>query len=334
MGWAIGSRWCHPDGGRWRTLIEANIAASAALLSRCVFPTGPLVVAVSGGADSLALMALAAACRGSVLVTAIHVDHGLRAESEAECGVVSAYARMLDVEFRSVKVNIAPGSNLEARARTARYAALPPDVCTGHTADDLGETVLLNLIRGAGMDGLAAFARHRPGGVQRPILHLRRAETVQLCAVLGWQPVDDPMNHDPRFRRVRMRTEVLPLLDDVAQRDVTAVLARQAPLAAEESDLLDALAGEIDATDALALTAAPRALARRCLRAWLVRSGVGDGHPLDGACVERALMVATGAAVSCDLVAGWSLRRTQQRLRLVGQPQTAGTTDAPRRAHQ
>ena len=262
-------------------------------------------------------MALAVAGCGSAMVTAIHVDLGLRAESQAESALVSAYARTLDVEFRSVKVNIEPGPNLEARARIARYAVLPPDVCTGHTADDLGETVLLNLTRGAGVDGLAAFARHRPGGVQRPILNLRRVETVKLCVLLGWQPVDDPMNHDPRFRRVRMRTEVLPLLDDVAQRDVTAVLARQAPLAAEESDLLDALAAEIDATDALALTAAPRALARRCLRAWLVYSGVGDGHPMDGACVERALMVASGAAVSCDLVAGWSLRRTRQRLRLV-----------------
>ena len=292
------------------------------------------MVAVSGGADSLALMALAVACRGSGLVTAIHVDHGLRPESGAESVVVGAYAQMLDVAFRSVRVNIAPGSNLEARARSARYAALPPDVCTGHTADDLGETVLLNLIRGAGVDGLAAFARHRPGRVQRPILQLRRAETVKLCAVLGWHPMDDPMNHDPQFRRVRMRTEVLPLLNDVAQRDVTAVLARQAPLAAEESDLLDALAAEIDATDALALTAAPRALARRCLRAWLVHSGVGDGHPMDGACVERALMVATGAAVSCDLVDGWSLRRTQQRLRLVGPTPPPKLVDAPRGAHQ
>ena len=322
---AARSSGCHPHCGGWRALIEANLAAGTPLLPRCHFPIGQLVVAVSGGADSLALMALAVAVRGSSMVTAIHVDHGLRVESGDEAGVVERYARMLGVEFRSVKVSIVPGANLEARARTARYSVLPPDVCTGHTTDDLGETVLLNLIRGAGVDGLAAFARHRPAGVQRPILNLRRTETVQLCAQLGWEPVNDPMNLDRRFQRVRMRTEVLPLLHEVAHRDVTAVLARQAPLAAEEADLLDSLAAAIDATDARALTAAPRALARRCLRAWLVRSGVGDGHPMDGACVERALMVATGGAVSCDLVAGWSLRRTQQRLRLEGpssSPQT------------
>lgn len=289
--------------------------ACAPLLSRSSFPRGPLELGVSGGADSLALLALAVEHAGPAQVIAIHVDHGLRTGSSTESERVQRCATELGAAFRAVTVHVGAGSNLEARARAARYAALPPTVCTGHTADDLAETMLANLVRGAGVDGWASLARRRPGPV-RPLLNLRRADTERLCAVLGWQPLMDPMNIDPAFTRVRMRTEVLPLLADVARRDVVAVLARQAWLAADEADLLDRLASDVDPTDARALSVAPIALARRALRAWLTQEGVGDGHPLDAACVERALQVATGVAPRCDLVAGWMLSRTAQRLHL------------------
>ena len=107
---------------------------------------------------------------------------------------------------------------------------------TGHTADDQAETVLLNLLRGAGLDGLAGFDPAR-----RPLRRLRRRETHKLCADLGIQPVHDPSNDDPRFRRNRVRHELLPLLDAIAERDVAAVLARQADHLRADADLLDEL---------------------------------------------------------------------------------------------
>jgi len=285
------------------------------LLGRCRFPDGPVRLAVSGGADSLALVALAVAHAGRRSVEVFHVDHGLRPESAVQAVALGALMEALGLRYHSVRVEVAPGANLEARAREQRYEAMPADVCTGHTADDLAETVLLNLVRGSGLDGMAAMARRRPGP-QRPLLSLRRAETAALCAALGWVAVDDPMNADPRFRRVRIRREVLPLLHEVAERDVVTVLCRQAALAADEADLLDDLASALDPTDALSLQQAPVALARRCLRAWLVSSGVGDGHPLSAACVERVMAVVRGDVPRADLVGGWSVHRRAQRLSL------------------
>ncbi len=291
---------------------------SAPLLPRCRFPEGEVVCAVSGGADSVALLLLAVAA-GRV-VTAVHVDHGLRVGSGAEASMVASIAASVGAAFEARTVEIGHGSNLEARARVARYRELPNDVCTGHTADDLAETMVLNLIRGAGIDGLAAMARPVPGGVQRPILALRRSETVALCAAAGVGVLSDPMNRDRQFRRVRVREEVLPLLDDVAKRDVGAILARQAGLFADDAALLDVLAETVDPHDARALRAAPLPLARRAIRRWLVAGGVGDGHPVSRAVVQRVLQVADGTAASNDLLDGWRVARTQQRLRLVSPP--------------
>ncbi len=167
---------------------------------------------------------------------------------------------------------MAAGPNLEARARAARYGVLPADVLTGHTADDQAETMLLSLLRGAGLDGLAGMRRAR-----RPLLDLRRIETRALCRYLRLTPLDDPTNDSPAIRRNRVRHELLPLIDDIAERDVVPILARQADLLRDEADLLDELAAGLDPTDAHALAAAPVALARRAIRRWLA----GE-HPPDG----------------------------------------------------
>ena len=280
----------------------------APLLARCTFPSPGTAVtcAVSGGADSLALLVLATAAGGRV--TAVHVDHGLRAGSAAEAEVVAAAADRLGAAFRAERAPVAPGPNLEARARAARYGVLPPDVLTGHTADDQAETVLLNLLRGAGLDGLAGMARDR-----RPILGLRRAETRALCDAEGLAPIEDPSNADPTFRRNRVRAELLPLLDAIAERDVAPVVARQADLLRDEAALLDELAATLDPTDARVLAAAPPALARRAVRRWL---SAGCGHPPDAATVERVLAVARGEVRATELGGGRRLVRTRNVLRL------------------
>ena len=269
-----------------------------------------MVAAVSGGADSLALLVLAveAGCH----VTAIHVDHGLRLGSAAEAEVVADAARRLGARFVAERVEVAPGANLEARAREARLAVLPPRSMTGHTADDQAETVLLNLVRGAGLAGVAAMR----AGHTKPILALRRVETHQLCAERGLTPVVDPSNADPAWRRNRVRAEVLPLLDDVAGRDVVPLLARTAELAGVDLDLLDELAAGIDPTDGAALAAAPEALARRAVRRWLV--GFAPPHPPDLATVERVLAVARGHAVATEVHGGVRVARTGGRLRTEG----------------
>jgi tRNA(Ile)-lysidine synthase len=303
-----------------RELSSAAPAGGGApdLLARCTFPPPGTAVtcAVSGGADSLALLILAveAGCR----VTVVHVDHGLRPESAAEAGVVAAAASRFGAAFRAERVLVAPGPNLEARARAARYAVLPPDVLTGHTADDQAETVLLNLLRGAGLDGLAGMA---PEG--HPLLGLRRAETRALVAACGLTTIADPSNADPAFRRNRVRAEVLPLLDAVAGRDVAAVLARQAVLLRDEAALLDALAEAVDPTDARVLAAAPAPLARRAVRRWLT---AGRDHPPSAAAVERVLAVARGEVRATEVDDGRRVSRHQGRLALQASARNAGTS--------
>jgi tRNA(Ile)-lysidine synthase len=285
---------------------------TAHLLERCQFPTvgTPLTCAVSGGADSLALLVLATAA--GCEVTAVHVDHGLRPGSAGEAGVVAAAAERFGAAFVTERVHVAPGADLEARARAARRSVLPPGHATGHTADDRAETVLLALLRGTGPDGLAAL----PAGPTHPIVGLRRAETHRLCADAGLAPVVDPSNDDPRFRRNRVRHEVLPLLDDVAGRDVVPLLCRLADLAAVDGAALDelALVAVPDPTDARAVAAAPLALARRALRRWLRLHTDAERHAPDLATVERVLAVARGEAVGTELGAGVAVRRRDQRL--------------------
>lgn len=277
----------------------------AGVLDRCTFPPAgaAAVAAVSGGADSLALLALAV--DAGLRVTAVHVDHGLRPGSAAEAAVVRDVAASLGAAFRSERVDVAPGPNLEARARAARRAVLPAGAMTGHTADDQAETVVLNLMRGAGLDGMAAM---RPGST-KPILALRRAETRALCAERGFVPVVDPSNADPRHRRNRVRHEVLPLLDAVADRDVAAVLAAAAAHIADDIALLGCLADHVDPTDGRALAESPPPLARRAVRRWLTAE-----HPPDAATVERVLAVARGEIRATDVGGGRRVGRAHGRL--------------------
>jgi tRNA(Ile)-lysidine synthase len=198
---------------------------------------------------------------------------------------------------------------VEARARAARQAVLPVGVLTGHTADDRAETLLINLLRGSGLDGLRALGTR----ATRPLLALRRSDTRQLCAELGLDPVHDPTNEDPRFVRARIRHELVPLMNDIARRDVVPLLTRTAGLLADDLALADAQTAALDPTDARALATMPSAQARRVLRRWLAN----DGYPPDAATIGRVLAVARGEHRACEIAGGRRVERHRQRLRIV-----------------
>ncbi len=295
-------------------------AALDALAERLVGLEGvrwPVVVACSGGPDSLALLALAQSVE--LRPIAVHVDHGLRPESEDEVEVVAAQAARLDTRFRSESVSLTPGPNVEARARESRYAALERArrdlgasvVLVAHTADDQAETVLLNLLRGSASAGLGGMPVRRDFLV-RPMLGIRRADTEALCVELGLDPLRDPSNDDRSLRRNWIRHEVLPLLSAGAERDLVPVLGRQAAILRDESEYLDGLARAVWPPDQSAPAALlgdlPPVLARRAVRQWL-----GLPPPsLDE--VDRVLAVARGEVRATELAGGRRVWRRSGQL--------------------
>ena len=259
-------------------------------LEQCLFPQNDVLhCAVSGGADSSALLILASMTGKEVI--AHHVDHGLRPSGDVERDLVRGLANKVGARFEAKALSISDGSNLEARLRDARYEVLPTDVLTGHTADDQAETILMNLMRGGGPDGLAGMTHHR-----HPIITLRRSDTEAVCEASDWVPFQDPSNQDPRFHRNRVRRELIPLMNRLAQRDVVPLLNRAGKIAEADSAFMKTLAEQIDVTDARALSEAPNALAQRAVRAWL-----SEKHPPDLASVERVLQVARGEVLGTEI---------------------------------
>jgi tRNA(Ile)-lysidine synthase len=227
-------------------------------------PQAPVVAAVSGGADSLALAAGLAFVRpGS---GAVVVDHGLQAGSAAVAAGAAARCAALGLVSRVVAVRVE--GHGEAPARDARLAALSATGATvllGHTLDDQAETVLLGLARGAGARSLAGMAPVR-GCFRRPLLGLSRAVVRQACADAGLVAWEDPHNKDPANARVRVRTDVLPALEAALGPGVAPALARTAAGLREDADALDALAAAADTDDVAALAALPPAVRARVLK--------------------------------------------------------------------
>ncbi|WP_330271472.1 tRNA lysidine(34) synthetase TilS [Lentzea sp. NBC_00516] len=242
-----------------------------------------VTVAVSGGADSLAL----AACVGRLVpgAFAVVVDHQLQPGSDDVASRAARQCSSFGLVARVEAVEVAGPGGPEAAARNARYAALRPSsgvVLLGHTLDDQAETVLLGLGRGSGPRSIAGMrAFDAPWG--RPLLGVSRAVTRAACVEQGIEVWEDPHNVDPSFTRVRLRSEVLPLLESVLQGGVASSLARTAAQLREDCDALDSLA-EAFAGDCCAvgdISELPVALRRRVLRAWLIEEGVpelSDSH--------------------------------------------------------
>lgn len=264
-------------------------SGAVAALRRAVATAGAQIdgehwcVALSGGPDSLALTAIAAAQRST---TALVVDHGLQAGSRAVAQTACEQAVQLGcVGAQVLPVTVGRAGGPEAAARTARYAALDAaragaPVLLGHTLDDQAETVLLGLGRGSGPRSIAGMRPHDPPW-HRPLLEVRRALTHAACDELGLTPWQDPHNSDARFRRSRLRHEVMPALEDVLGGGVVEALGRTARALREDCDALDELARHalIDAVtadgglDITRLTAVPDALRRRIIREWLISGG-------------------------------------------------------------
>ena len=205
-------------------------------------PGSHLLCATSGGPDSMALLDALAALRRRLRfsLSAHGVDHGLRPEAAAELEIARGWAGELGVPFGTTTVSVAPGSNLQARARQARHAALRKAakaagatlIATAHHADDRAETLLIRLLHGASAGALAVLPP-RDGDLVRPMLRARRADVLSHLARHRIPFARDPSNEDPRFLRVRVRAEVLPMLAELD----TAIVSHLCALADELAQL-------------------------------------------------------------------------------------------------
>jgi len=290
-----------------RTLGPATLAVVQAVAAALEPADSALLVACSGGPDSLALAAGAAHVAREVGLSyaAVVVDHGLQ---ERSADVADTARRTLvglgyvDVAVVGVAV-VADGSGPEAVAREARYAALRAECSTrgatlllGHTRDDQAETVLLGLARGSGARSLAGMAV-RGDGRLRPLLGLPRTTTLACCAELGLDPWMDPHNVDRAYARVRVRAQVLPVLEAALGPGVAGALARSAELLRADADLLDELAAQATAgverdggLDCGRLAALPTALRTRVLLGWVRALGSRDVSADHVAAVDALVM--------------------------------------------
>jgi tRNA(Ile)-lysidine synthase len=298
-----------------------------------------VLVALSGGADSTALVAALAELRDRRLVAAVcalHVDHRLRTGGPAEAAACAEVCARLGVPFESVAVAVGPG-NVQAEARRARYAALADAaartgatrVATGHTRSDQAETVLLRLLRGAGARGLGAIPPRR-GAVVRPLIDRSRAEARAYLLERGLPHLEDPTNATPRYLRNRLRAEVVPRLEALAPHAERA-LARAADLLRSDERALDRRARPlVDGATASreALLAEPPAVRRRAVRR-LWRRAAGSARGLEAGHVEAVLhLLRRRAPGRVALPRGLEARLAGDRLE-IGRPRAASAPPPP-----
>lgn len=270
------------------------------------------LVATSGGRDSAALSFLTSEARPDLTLVLGHVRHGLRDDSR-DLAVVRDHAKWLGAELVVTEVHVSGDGGMEAAARAHRYAALRRQaadagagwILLGHSAEDQAETVLLRLLRGTGVAGLAAMAPVR-GGLVRPLLHLRRNDLAKFVLYEGLPVARDPTNQDPSITRVLVRQRLLPVLEEFGG-DPIGAIARLADLARADGAALDRLAGEV--TDRALVRYGPAvavrddllaelepALAARVLRAAVTAVRPSDAPPTAAQVADLAEL-SVGAAV-------------------------------------
>jgi tRNA(Ile)-lysidine synthase len=314
-----------------------------------------LLAACSGGADSLALAAALAweAPRAGLRAGGITVDHGLQPGSAAQAERVCRVLAKLRLDPADSARAAVPGRQAsgypgpEAAARAARYAALEAAasrhgaaaILLGHTMDDQAETVLLGLARGSGARSLAGMPA-ASGPYLRPLLGVRREVARQACAALGLEPWADPHNGDAAFARVRVRTAILPLMEELIGPGITEALARTADQLRADADALDrladgtalslALAGQLAAggaeLDAVALAALPAAIRARLLKASALSAGCPPGA-LSARHLRAMEALVTGwrGQHAADLPGGVRCERRYDKLSFAGPAAATGT---------
>jgi tRNA(Ile)-lysidine synthase len=257
-----------------------------------------VLLAVSGGVDSMALLGAAAHWPGAEVAS---LDHGLRPESASDVELVKAAAAHRGLTCHTERLWVETGPGVEAAARSARYAALHTIakrrglrfIATAHTATDQAETVLMRLTRGSSLTGARGLLERRDDGVLRPLLFATRADTERFVRAAGLAVAVDRMNADPSFLRVRVRQQVLPALEAAVGDHAVPALARFARFAAEDDAWLDEEAhGAFErcripaGLDAFAVASLGEPIRRRVVARWLAEVGVPvDAHHLHDALV-------------------------------------------------
>ena len=295
-----------------------------------------ILVAVSGGADSLAL-AYATLVESSPLAIkaiAVTIDHQLQEKSSDQAAKVGKQLRAMgyqDVMVAKVKVSLESG--LEAGARSARYEALQRialeknavKVLLGHTRDDQAESVLLGLARGSGTRSLSGMASEN-GIYLRPLLALTRAQTEAACTEFGIEYWNDPHNENLDFSRVRVRLEVLPVMEEQIGPGIAAALARSAALLRDDADALDAIASaeisrhNLTDLECSELELLPRAIRTRILRSAIYAAGAPSGSiSADHIGAVEALVTSWHGQGLVSLPGGVKVERISGRLSLSNQ---------------
>ena len=298
------------------------------------FEAGDLIlVAVSGGADSLAL-AYALSCEAPKLalqLKAVTVDHQLQSGSSNQAMKVVEQLKSLGIETTIEKVTVEITEGVEASARKARYEALDlvgerlnaAGIFSGHTLDDQAETVLLGLARGSGTRSLSGMSEHH-GKYIRPLLSITRIQTENLCNEVGLIAWNDPHNFDSHFARVRVRTEALPTLEKTIGPGIAQALARSAQLLRQDADALDSWAEreirELNLSDleCAHLAALPRAIRSRIIRSAIYAAGAPSGSiSAEHVASVEALITAWSGQGASHLPGGVKVERFSGRLSLL-----------------
>ena len=292
-----------------------------------------ILVAVSGGADSLALAhALSIeATKYVISIVGVTVDHQLQEQSGAQAEKVKAQLKEFGLDCIIKKITIVIQDGLEASARKARYQALKEAaeeqkavaVFLGHTRDDQAETVLLGLARGSGTRSLSGMAHHN-GLYVRPLLEITRIQNEQYCDELKLQYWNDPHNQNPEFSRVRVRNEVLPIFEKSVGPGIADALARSAHLLRDDADALDSWAKreetrlDLADLDCSHLEQLPRAIRTRIIRAAIYAAGAPAGSvTLEHVSAVEALICAWSGQGALNLPGGVKVERISGRLSLL-----------------
>lgn len=283
-----------------------------------VQPGDTVICAVSGGADSMALLWSLWLLKEKleIRVEAAHFNHNLRGEESArDAEFVAKFCDFHDIPLRTGTGTVTPGpKGLEAAARDARYAflrRLRGTVATAHTADDNAETVLMHLLRGTGLRGLGGITP-KSEGLIRPMLDVTRDEVEEFLQEHWVRFVTDSSNETDAFLRNRLRHHVMPLLK-AENPSLAGNLSAAAQRLREDAQLLDELARSVDPTDVAALRAAPGPLRRRAIEGFLKENGFPE--PAAGHIAQAEAVVFSDNPSARVTLGGLTLRRSYDRLR-------------------